>query len=749
MPLLIAVMILFLLIFFGPVLKSPNSYLMAVGGDASKNYIIPAYYAKYDKGIHFSGMNYPYGDHILYSDGHFPVSWMLQQLERAGISATDYTVGVINYLMIASLMACAIFLFLLFRRLGIAGWFAIISSVGITLMTPQVQRMLAHYSLSYACIIPGILYFLFRLVSEEKKWKWVTIIILWITFFALLHFYHAAIAGAFLLSFILFHSLIAWYKRRFRWLLFGQMMVAALAPAIILTVFQSLADPVRDRIVVPWGFDFGFATFKSVFLPPDWNPFSIVPNNQMYQEGYAYIGLVTWLALLVYAVRQFLSFKPPFAKRLLVPSVNEFVLLAGYASIPVLLYAMQYPWCLNLRDEMEQLPVVRQLRALGRFTWPFYYATAVFAAYFLFTILRALHQKRKHVQWILLALAITVFWIYEGKVNVMQVKLWYTKSKVAKEYFHKDEYRSTLEQAGYNPSDFQAIIVFPFYHLGSEKFWVEAYRSLDQSLVISYELGLPLVNSYLNRTSVSQAEKLIQLSGSNLIEKTVLADLQDDKPFLLFVTGEPSDDERAIMENADSLSVTSAGTLYLLRPSDLNPDFEKVRSAFNAKRDSLYQGVNYLSSDSTQSVIYVPLTDKIDSFLAGGIYRDSGRVVLYSGKIPAARDSQQFHLSCWEKIFIETYDFPWFYFKQFNEQHQLVNETAFTIKNTQDVYDGWARLNFTFTLQGKNDSIVCYLEGRNLEVSRLLIHPLNSNIYTDIRNDGSFVLNNYFIPAKE
>ncbi|HMU69713.1 MAG TPA: hypothetical protein PKC38_06885, partial [Chitinophagales bacterium] len=50
------------------IIFSPNHYLLTTGGDAFKNYYTPAWYVANDKGDRFTGMNYPYGEHVVFTD---------------------------------------------------------------------------------------------------------------------------------------------------------------------------------------------------------------------------------------------------------------------------------------------------------------------------------------------------------------------------------------------------------------------------------------------------------------------------------------------------------------------------------------------------------------------------------------------------------------------------------------------------------------------------------------------------------
>ena len=68
--------------FYKEVIQHPGNYLFGGGGDAVKNYFTFAWHVKYDESwLHFAGSNYPYGEHVCYTDGHPIVSLLLGNFE--------------------------------------------------------------------------------------------------------------------------------------------------------------------------------------------------------------------------------------------------------------------------------------------------------------------------------------------------------------------------------------------------------------------------------------------------------------------------------------------------------------------------------------------------------------------------------------------------------------------------------------------------------------------------------------------
>ncbi|MCB0838578.1 MAG: hypothetical protein KDD99_18025, partial [Bacteroidetes bacterium] len=94
---------------FGKALTRPNVYVLGKGFDAWKNYFTPAWYIKYDSGFWFTGMNYPFGEHVLFTDNQPLISWVLGFVNQHIVDISAYTVGILNTLIFLSLIGCMYF----------------------------------------------------------------------------------------------------------------------------------------------------------------------------------------------------------------------------------------------------------------------------------------------------------------------------------------------------------------------------------------------------------------------------------------------------------------------------------------------------------------------------------------------------------------------------------------------------------------------------------------------------------------
>ena len=85
---------------FDKVLKCPSCYLFEDSGDGLKNYFSLSWYVLHDDGLHFSGMNAPYGEHILFTDNQPILAVALRFVHKNIASRDGHIVGIVNILLI-------------------------------------------------------------------------------------------------------------------------------------------------------------------------------------------------------------------------------------------------------------------------------------------------------------------------------------------------------------------------------------------------------------------------------------------------------------------------------------------------------------------------------------------------------------------------------------------------------------------------------------------------------------------------
>lgn len=757
-PVLILLLITTILIclFFGKIIIQPNTYIFSTVGDGVKNYYTAAYYIKYDNGTHFTGMNYPYGEHVVYTDNQPIISFVLNLIQNYLFAISHYTFGIFNILMIFSVLPCVLFLFLIFKHYLLPDFYAIIAAIIIGFLSPQFSRFAGHYGLSYMFYIPMIWYLLIRFIESNKPFLLSILLSFIISFFTFIHMYYLLLGSIFIMVFISVYYVqnIGSKKSRYLHLFWGFM--AAIVPIFISRIFFLLTDTVTDRHQFPFGFFYYKASFESVFLPvyspfiDVWNTFIKVSEARW--EGYAYVGFVGLLVLIFSLIKLIKYIKAKDFKKILKPVLPGTLPAALWASFLILFFSMAIPFKWGLGFFVDWIPFLHQFRSLGRFAWIFYYVFTVYSAFYFYLIYRHFLLKGFKNAANTIIILILFSWAMDAYINVKVCRDLIIQNNIA-DRFLNNNYIHWLKEKGYTPDDFQAILPFPYFQEGSEKFYiVRSDQSVYEACKASYTTGLPIATGYLARTSISQSLKQVQLLSSQNIEKKILIDYKNKKPLLLIVTNDSLDNREVdIVKKAQLICETESLNLYKLPLSALKPEFNKLRSYFNINKDSLFKGKNYLSTSSSNSIIIKNFDNEQapeSLFGKGALYKKRGKLEIFNQTLFTNKDSITFEVSFWIKTVYETSHFPALYFKQYNESGKLIKEKKIMADSFRDVFRDWVRIAHQFTIYKPKTRIELYLNGKEILIDEFLLRPLNIHVFHRIENDGSMVfgMDNFFIP---
>lgn len=166
---LIAALFIGICIFFlyKSVFKNPNQFLVA-GGDGLKNYYTYLYRIKNDtKYWTMDGMNYPFGENIIFTDNQPILANALKSLHTIFPSIGCNLIAIHNLFLLFGLLLGGLGLFRVLRQLKIDILFALIVSTGLIIMNPQIPRFNGHYGLFYP-LLPWIFLWLIRIYQRGK-----------------------------------------------------------------------------------------------------------------------------------------------------------------------------------------------------------------------------------------------------------------------------------------------------------------------------------------------------------------------------------------------------------------------------------------------------------------------------------------------------------------------------------------------------------------------------------------------------
>lgn len=554
-----------LIVFFGSILSDPGNYYFTTGGDGFKSYYGALYHARFDQEAYRSNsMNYPFGEAISFTDSQPLLVNPIRFISKHITDISDHTVAIINLAMLFSIVLASLFIYLIFREMSVKWWYAALAAVAISMLSPQIGRMGGHFGLSWLFWIPLAVYLIIRF-DRTRKLPY-TLLLGFVTWCAgMMHFYFVAIF-AFLIGGYWFFRFI-WYRqaKTFWYRDAIHIFLQFVLPLLIVQFTSMLNDDVTDRTAWPYGLFAYLAHPVGIFLP-DKKPWLFVSQHitvfrHISWESLAYIGtpaLIGFFAGLVWMARKAFA-KQNFLKVTHLTSLN----VLFWVSVIALLFSFGLPMVLGMKGIADYLGPLRQLRALARFSWLFFYLLniIVFAALYF----RAFHEGKKWLWKIAATLALILLYT-DGFYNVRNVAH-VVKNRIPALEDKENQTEANLWVHQVQPENYQAIIPLPYFHVGSENIWIEGTHGIKEATMIaSLKTGLPTTGVELSRTSISQTYHNYALFTDPL-ERLEFPDfLPDERPFLLLkMKGyQPSPAESRLIGQADFLTESPSFEIYEL-----------------------------------------------------------------------------------------------------------------------------------------------------------------------------------------
>lgn len=749
-----------LAVLLGPVFWHPGRYLFSTVEDGIKNYYTALWYVQHDTGWHFTGMNYPFGEHVVFTDDQPPLSFALAWLRRHGVAFNG--VAVLNSAMLLAQVLSAPPLLALLRRCRLPAWYAGIVTVIIVLLAPQLDRLLGHYALAYACVIPMLWYLAVRAAESRRPLGWYAAYAAATLFFGGLHPYYLPISALLLLAL----GAVGWWQqlgraswgtRRRYWL------PLVLAVAVPIGIFQGaliFTDPyAADRPGTPYGFFAYSSSVWSVFFPVEqpvrgwWQGIFHTPDPTW--EGQAYVGLAGTLVALATLWRLGSYLRARHWARLRWPALPPVLRTSLWAGLLILLFAMGWPFRWGLEGLIPYLGPIKQFRSIGRFAWIFYYFYSVYAAYALYQGFRWLRQ-RGQPQLAAGALAVLLLlWAAEGVFNTAHKAYQIRHPRVAGRSLTAAgtpaaRYPARLAAAGVSAAAYQAIVPIPYYSLGSEVFdMFSSDLSSYETMRASLETGLPIATAMLSRTALYQAQALNQLRSHPAIDKTLLKYLPDRRPLLLVVAA------RAPRDSADAALLARARIIYRdsavwLAELPLNTleGRPALAAEFRARAASLHAYPGYWSSTEAPQVAYRSF-DAPDPTVTA---YDAGKTPLLGAGAQAVRKGALFLLdttlpqagwyeaSVWANV--RTPELPNLHWCLADARGVVLDSAIIETKNSFDLLGDWARLTAHIYAPQPGLKLRLWMRGRRYVADEFELRPAGTTIWRRTPT-GVLVHNNY------
>ena len=746
---LLGVTLAFLILVFGKVMVSPNQYVFSTSEDAVKSYFNFSYYLKYDSGIRHDGINYPYGDHLQYINSHPLYIQVLKFIDRI-FPVADKGVGILNLTMIFSLLAAIPFIYLILRKFSLPPWYAVITTMIILFLSPQLDRLGGHFEMVYAFFIPLYWYLLIRFGEGRRKGLWTTLLLLTALVGGFTSAYYAAFLAIFPMA-ILLVQLWEHRKNMKAYLPNGLMLLAiAVVPLVVVKGLVSVTDWVDDRPDNPWGFFIFHSTLFSIFLPPGSMIQEIlkpIVDIGFQWEGRAYVGLpATLLALsFVFTIGYHLVTRKKTNWKFFFPEKRMNLYLAS--AVIVLLFAMCFPfkWFRFLPD---LLPPLKQFRCLGRFSWIFYYVFTVYTALFFYRFFRLASRRGFHQTALVILVLVLSYWGIEAAANVKKsTKRIFNHNSIITN--NNEETLAALYDSGLEAGDFQGILFLPYASTcGDKLLFTRGMHAFSRAMKVSYHTGIPLIQSFSPRISFTHAMSSIQLLADSTIYKRRVDDM-NGKPLLIVTTGEQlNGPESNLYSRAREFWSDGDGTLASLPVEAFNAGHDTWLELAGSLSDSLVCHTPVCSNISPELVIY----NGFESDMArqkftgkGARFQRRGTFELLNMELYPSFGDGPVEISLWLYVDHRTDNMPAPELWAWDGNNKMIHKEKLESRTTHNVDGMWARVaHILEPEEGVRYQLT--LRGKYITVDDLLVKPIGERVVID-RGNGPELLDNFRIPV--
>lgn len=740
---------IFLFVFFKDVLLHLNTSFFNISGDGLQVYYNTLYHVFYDANIFTeNSMHYPYNESVFFM-GSMPLLGFL--IKYLGLKY--YTIGIMNGFMLFSIPACALFIYLIFVEYKVSSGYGIIMSVLIAFLSPQIIRYTGHYNLSYSFAIPGTIWLMIRFL-KQRTFKLSFFIFFYCFFLATMHMY--LYIFSFVIILFAWSTLLSVKDFKSTLILFGKhFLIQAILPVVLIQALIFYSTGNDARTASPWGFFEFYSNWNGVFFP--FNRFyaplfyKLGYVESVSYEGIAFVGLSAFLFSWFLALKfvfNLLSFKKPW--NLLNDKFLNALLLCSILS---LLFSFCIPFKFEHQDWVQYFGILKQFRALGRFTWIFFYVINILLVIFVLKLPETYNKYKIKHSLLILVIIITSYDSYcniEGLGSQLN-----NKFEIIQDVENKSEINYWVTKI--NSKKFQAILPLPYFHLGSENLgYAPNEKSLANACIVSIKTGLPMVSVYNSRISLEKSFANVQLLKvpTGRYPK-IIDEFKNEKDLLLVVDYSSCNVlEKEIIKYADSIFQAETFKLYRLPISKLKQYyFDYSRKIIDTFNDSgCYKVGDFSVSDTTNHFVYFNYSFDNGNigFIEKGVKREKidGYVTIANTGLKYNNVNDTLSISFWiknlDKDLLARTDVEIKARNENNEYYSLVYSKL--LHHDKQINGKWTLVEFDFKLKNTSDIVEVVLWNFEINyedffiVDDLLFRPKGMDVY--LRTDSCLYKNN-------
>lgn len=731
-------------LFYGNIFNKLNKVCFADGGDGMQSFVNMEYHILYDTNyLRCNSMNYPYGEHVFFTNNQPLISNTIKFINENVVEISGYTLGILNFIMLFCLVITPVIIYLILTDFGVGQLLASPAAIGITYLTPQLERFTGHFNLAYVCAIPLMILLLIRFFRRPSALL-SAIISITVMAGALTHFY---LYGFYAIIIVFFYAAYAFNKKRIfknnrAWVI--HLFVQLLIPFIILQVFYFF-DHVTDRTVYPWGFFYYRAYPQSIFLPLN-KPYgrflhNILNFSYIDWEGYAYAGLLAVAGTIAFGVI-FLKRLIKKRYRLIWQVTPEFQLnILFWASLVALLYSFGLPFILGLQSLVDLIGPIRQMRGIARFSWIFFYVMNIITIYWLWDWWK--NRGKKAYATVIIIVSLTILF-YDAYYNVRG------RGKLLENHFPALTDRNLVLPENQwinniNTSGYQAMIPLPYFHIGSENTWIDGNCDImPKSFTALARSGLPSMGVSLSRTSINQTFNNVALMLEPSEKSVNMEPFPSEKPFLLLAArcNALNAHEKQLINHAAWIDSSGTFDIYELPFNAFHNILDSISEATEKEYQhlTLFEHNGLQSTDSTQTFRYV----NFDSMNVENTFRTRGCYVgkakdinnIFAGNIPYADTSLQYIISFWmNNVRKDLYPRTSAVLAETGPGGETIRKESFQVfRHFVTIEENKALIEYKFRISDPANQISLSLQNKTLhnntlQIDDLLIRPEKTSLY--------------------
>ncbi len=750
------------LLLMSHMVTDPGRVIIQLGGDCGKNYFTFLYHSLYGDGAWFQGMNYPYGEHIIYADGQPILSVFLSHFKHLSI---QQALACMNLAISASYVIGIIFTFKILQRFGVRNIVAILFACLIILYSPQALRLRAHFALSYACLLPILFYCNLRYHSKPH-YKWLAGILVLGLLMSFLHLYMGAIIFIWVAFYTVGYALFIKrpFKDRLRHIAPVLVMAAGLFVIIKLVIF--LTDPIKDRPSFPLNTLETVTHIKDIVTSPYSPIWTYLREKKGFQtisdgsEGYTYLGFVVFFAVLASLIIGLVKTIRKKESDTLLVSEQRFSIVWVFVALGSLLLAMGAPFIWHMEWALNYLSIFKQFRAMARFSWIFYYITAIYGAIVVHRIFSHYVSKRNFVAGYSTLIVALSIWSFEASALIRHTRDYIANGlNVCDEFYYKNDqnWPAFLAQHHYKGSDFQGIILFPFFMSGSEKLWVGDDPSWPLSIGMRPSLlfHLPIVDVMMSRTSWAITEKQVKLVGGPYADRPTLRDLKSNKPFLLIhydgVFLDP--DHEYLLKASELIDHKYSAYIYACYPDRIKANDKRIQDSVMALANSIQARDTIINAKSPCYIEHFDTAHSSEKFFGAGACAEYKTEEVVMATIPLGKlpDNEPYEFSCWFLLDDKDYRSPYYTLQSLDSAGNVIDFRDALTKQSLDNKGMWFRSSVFFVAKINCTAIRCVLHNTPRPTYKVMdelqLRHIDATIITKDA-EGRIMINNHLMKDK-